>query len=169
MPLFENTFVLLKMPQLCFKEMAVYHQDLLKIRSIKDVPWTMQERRQATSKTQCITETCQGTNTLSIFFSFFLIRVIFILLAVFSIGFMVAGWSCAQTRTLTYTPQMSTGACSDADFFPSSPFFHSSGENNKHQQPDIISIGEDKEDLLMTTNISAVDFCVCNWRGGGDQ
>lgn len=47
-------------------------------------------------------------------------------------------------------------------FFSSSPFFHSSGEDNKHQQPDIISIGEDKEYLLMTTNISAVDFCVCN-------
>lgn len=74
---------------------------------------------------------------------------------------MVAGWSCAQTRTRAHTPQMSTGACSDA-VFSSSPFFHSSREDNKHQQPDIISIGEDKEYLLMTTNISAVDFCVCN-------
>lgn len=72
---------------------------------------------------------------------------------------MVAGWSCAQTHA--HTPQMPTGACSDA-VFSSAPFFHSSREDNKHQQPDIISIGEDKEYLLMTTNISAVDFCVCN-------
>lgn len=59
---------------------------------------------------------------------------------------------------------MPTGACSDA-VFSSAPFFHSSREDNKHQQPDIISIGEDKEYLLMTTNISAFDFCVCNWKG----
>lgn len=65
--------------------------------------------------------------------------------------------------THAHTPQMSTGAWSDAVFFPPPLlFFHSSGEDNKHQQPDIISIGEDKEYLLMTTNISALDFCVCN-------
>lgn len=59
---------------------------------------------------------------------------------------------------------MPTGACSDA-VFSSAPFFHSSREDSKQQQPDIISIGEDKEYLLITTNISAVDFCVCNWKG----
>lgn len=75
-----------------------------------------------------------------------------------------------HARTHTYThatgPQMSTGACSDSMFFSSwsffFPFLHSSIEDTKHQQPDIISIGEDKECLLMTTNIYVVDFCACN-------
>lgn len=45
-------------------------------------------------------ETCRGTNA---FYSTPPIQVIFILLGVFSIGFTVAGWPCAQTLTHTHS------------------------------------------------------------------
>lgn len=82
--------------------------------------------------------------------------------------------SDTHTHTHAMGPHMSTGACSDSMFFSSWSFFffflhhptypasHSSTEDGEHQQPDIISIGEDKECPLMTTNIYVVDFCACN-------
>lgn len=93
-------------PRFCSKEIAIYRQDLLKIKYNKDIsgniPLTMQAGCQATSKTQCITHSKRRAKgqTLATFFS---IQVIFILLGVFSIGFMVAEWPCAQTLTHIHT------------------------------------------------------------------
>lgn len=51
----------------------------------------MQEKRQATYKTQYITHAERDVPRDKHFLLFFFIQVIFILLGVFSIGFMVAG------------------------------------------------------------------------------
>lgn len=94
-------------PQFCSKEIAIYCQDLLKIKYNKDIsgniPLTMQEKCQVTQKTQYITHSESDMPRDKHFPLFFFIQVIFILLGVFSIGFMVAGQPCAQTLTHIHT------------------------------------------------------------------
>lgn len=121
-------------------------------------PLTMQEKCRATQKTQQITHSEGDVPRDKHFLLFFLYpsHIYFIRRILYRLhGGGIAMRSDTHSHTHPYTyvtgPQISTGACSDSIFFFFFPlgvfifffFSLSSAEDNKHQQPDIISIGED--------------------------
>lgn len=147
-------------PQFCSKEIAIYCRDLSKIKYNKgifgehsfnnagEVPGRVEKHNTLHTPR----ETCRGTNTFCLFFFFFSLSKSYLFHQVYSP--QASQWqdSHAPRHSLTYThatgPQMSTGACSNSVCVFPPPlrvfiFSHSSTEDNKHQQPHIISIGED--------------------------
>lgn len=147
-------------PQSCSKEIAIYCRDLLKIKYNKGHFLEQHSFNNAgaipghTENTNyTLWEKRARGQTLLTFFPYpshiYFIRCILHRLHGGRMAMRSDTHSHTHTCTNTHAtgPQMSTGACSDSVFSPLGvfSFFQSSREDNKHQQPDIISIGEDKE------------------------